>query len=102
MRLKFSASSADFKAEGAKVIEDIKASVADSEGAVLSEDNYEGVRYQWEDSTTLVRMSVHDPVMPVNFESDKKGGTKMAAEKLLDLLKGYEFLDLSSLIKYIK
>lgn len=96
LRLGFNAYSRDFKAEGAKVIEDIKNS-----GMQISPENYEGVRLHMGESRILVRMSVHDPVMPVNFESDIKGGCKAAAEKLYDLLNGYPFLDLSPLTKYI-
>ena len=50
----------------------------------------------------LVRMSVHDPVMPINIESDKKGGTKEAAKVLLKLLSPYGFLNTENLQKFIK
>lgn len=96
VRIQFNEKSRDFKAEGEKVIEDLKNS-----GLELSPENYEGVRIFFEKSNVIVRMSVHDPVMPINFESDETGGCREAAAKLLEFLRAYDFLDLTNLIKYI-
>ena len=46
-------------------------------------------------------MSVHDPVMPINFESTVKGGNKIMAQTLLKMLKGYSFLDTKALSDFI-
>ena len=96
-RLRFNAESVDFKKEGEKVIADLTAAAAADPSLALSEDSFEGVRFTSDCGTTLVRMSVHDPVMPVNFESDVPGGVKRAAEKLRTLLEGYPFLDCGAL-----
>ncbi len=47
-------------------------------------------------------MSVHDPVMPINFESNTVGGNKIMAERLLEALKGYKFLNTDNLKKFIQ
>ncbi len=101
VRLGFNSQSRDFKKEGERVIEELK-ELAERDGELtLAGDNYEGARIFYGQSNAIVRMSVHDPVMPVNFESDIKGGNKRTAEKLYGILKRYSFLDLSNLEKYI-
>ncbi|MDE7454061.1 MAG: phosphomannomutase/phosphoglucomutase [Clostridia bacterium] len=101
IRLTFNEKSADFKKEGAKLIEDLKAYALKSDGMRLAEENYEGARINFKkgegDGWLLLRQSVHDPVIPINFESNSKGGNKLMAETLLKFLEGYEFLNLENL-----
>lgn len=96
IRIGFNSQSKDFKAEGNSVIEDIKNS-----GEETAADNYEGVRLLFGKSNAVVRMSVHDPVMPINIESDEEGGCRAVAKRLEELLENYPFLDLTNLIKFI-
>ncbi len=106
VRISFNSSSKDFKAEGARVIEDIKKRAEKDETMRLAPDNYEGVKVSFKkddgDGWFLVRMSVHDPVMPINFESNAKGGDKIIAAKLYELIKSYPFLNAESLEKFIQ
>ena len=44
-----------------------------------------------------MRMSVHDPVMPVNIESAVPGGCKRIAAALLNALQLFDGLDLEPL-----
>ena len=101
IRLGFNKSSKDFKAEGASVIEYLKKRAASDSELRVSDDNFEGVRILVDGGWILVRMSVHDPVMPINFESDYRGGIIKSAVKLAELLDGYSFLDTSNLKKFI-
>lgn len=105
VRISFSDAS-NFKADGKRVIEELKEIAKTEPFMTLAETNYEGVRINFDkehgDGWLLVRMSVHDPVMPINFESDVKGGNKVMAKKLLSLLAPYAFLDTMNLINYIK
>ena len=103
VRISFNSLSNDFKSEGNRVIEDIKIN-AGSVGGVLAPDNYEGVKVRFKEAGGwfLLRMSVHDPVMPVNFESNVKGGNKIIAQKLNWLLEGYSFLNRENLVKFIQ
>ena len=52
-----------------------------------------GVNNAW----FLLRLSVHDPVMPLNAESDVPGGVKRMLSELCALLEGVETLDLGPL-----
>lgn len=105
VRISFSDQSRDFRAEGQKVIEDLKKWADLSPEIRLAPDNYEGVRMNFckgqGDGWTLVRMSVHDPVMPINFESGERGGNRLMAEKLLKVLETYCFLNTENLKKFI-
>lgn len=96
----------DFKGEGKRVIEDLKAYALSSNGLKLAEVNYEGARINFDkncgDGWTLVRMSVHDPVMPINFESDTRGGNKIMAKWLLNFLSAYSFLNTQNLKNFIQ
>lgn len=47
--------------------------------------NYEGVRVSFDGGWCLLRKSLHDPIMPLNIESDTPGG----AEKMLDQIRGF-------------
>lgn len=46
----------------------------------------------------MARMSVHDPIIPVNIESNYRGGVKKMAEILANFLKVY-LSDLSAFEK---
>ena len=93
----------DFKALGGGVIEDLKKIAAETEGLSLAPDNYEGVRIVFSkdegDGWALVRMSLHEPIMPINFESNSVGGCRIIAQKLAKMLEGYPFLNSDNLKK---
>jgi phosphomannomutase len=69
----------------------------------VADDNREGVRVSipackgW----FLVRMSVHDPIMPINIEADEKGGAKEIAKLLYSYLKEFSGLNTENLKKII-
>ena len=73
----------------------------------IAPDNREGVRITFDleselDSAWfLLRMSVHDPVLPLNFESDVLGGNRHMAEQLLLALDNAPGVDLTPLHNYI-
>jgi phosphomannomutase len=62
-------------------------------------NNYEGIRVSChspqEEGWFLLRLSLHDPVIPLNIESDVKGGVSQISSRLLEFLKGFESLELS-------
>lgn len=76
----------DFKAYGERVLSDLKDKVAKVEGWALVQPNHEGVRVSCsnadEDGWWLLRMSLHDPVMPLNIESNVEGGVAVIERKL--------------------
>lgn len=92
----------DFKRTGAFIIENLKK--LDVEGLVVAPDNYEGVRVSVPkyEGWFLVRMSVHDPIMPINIESDIEGGAKNIARLLYSYLSQYRDLNSENLKKAIE
>ncbi len=103
VRLGFTQSSVDFKSEGNGVIEQLKA--VNEVGVSVAPDNYEGVRIRFNkehgNGWLLVRMSVHDPVVPINFESDEEGGVRVMAQWLFHKLSAYAFLNVENLAKML-
>ncbi|MCH5155129.1 MAG: phosphomannomutase/phosphoglucomutase [Clostridiales bacterium] len=69
----------------------------------LSDDNYEGVRayVSHADGYFIVRTSVHDPVLPIYIESNKRGGALSIARLLYSFLNGFTGLDCTPLYDYI-
>ena len=59
--------------------------------------NYEGVRISFDDDEVqgwmLIRMSLHDPVIPINLESKTAGGTKVIMERLTPFLAEHDRLE---------
>lgn len=106
VRVTFLESCTNFRDEGNKIIEDLKEFALNTSNLSLAESNYEGARINFcdehIDGWLLVRMSVHDPVMPINFESNVKGGNKLMAQTLLQFLKNYNYLKNDNLIKFLQ
>ncbi len=69
----------------------------------LTPDSYEGVRayVPHADGYFIVRTSVHDPVMPIYIEADKRGGVLSIAKFLHSFLFGFRDLDCAPLEKFI-
>lgn len=89
----------DFKAYGANVLEELEA-YCKANGWEMVSPNYEGVRVNFGKETGdgwfLVRMSLHDPVIPINIESDSEGGALTIADALYAFLGRFEALELPS------
>ncbi len=104
VRLTF-APDCDFKTLGGKVIEDLKKVAERSPCLSLAPDNHEGVRINFGeeqgDGWALVRMSLHEPIMPINAESNRAGGNKRILNTLYGYLKEYSFLNTDNLKKLL-
>ncbi len=81
----------DFKACGLRVIDELTDYANKTEGWIVADDNREGIRVSFGkedgDGWFLLRLSVHDPIMPLNIESDSKGGVEIIREKVESFLK---------------
>ncbi len=101
VELRFKLTVPDFKALGQSVLN--KVSAASVPGWAPEAENFEGVRVNSQKGRgwLLLRMSLHDPVMPLNIESDAPGGARVIAQELAPLLTGIEGLDTSALDKFI-
>ena len=96
--IRFSITEKDFRPVGEKIIDDLMAYAEKTEGWNLADDNREGVRVSFDKDNGngwfLLRLSVHDPIMPLNIESDSIGGVEIIKEKVMSFLKTTTGLDL--------
>lgn len=101
VELRFKIKTDDFRAYGEKVIADLF-KYGEEKGLNIAPDNHEGIRISVNNGWFLLRLSVHDPIMPLNIESDDEGGCKQIAEVVYEFLKNYSELDLNSIEEYLK
>ncbi|MGC1309410.1 MAG: phosphomannomutase/phosphoglucomutase [Phormidesmis sp.] len=89
----------DFQAHGNDVIEQLQAFVAEQDGWQAVPNNCEGLRVACdrEKGWFLLRLSLHDPVLPLNIESDVAGGVAQIQQKLAGFFETIERLDISAL-----
>ncbi len=89
--IRFKITEKDFRACGEKIITDLTAYAEKQEGWLVADDNREGIRVSFDkesgDGWFLLRLSVHDPIMPLNIESDSEGGVETIYNKLYEFLK---------------
>ena len=101
MEFRMNITTEDFKAYGQKIIDELTAYSKTAHGWHCAPDNHEGIRASFDkndgDGWFLLRLSVHDPLMPLNIESDSEGGVRIIAQKLCDFLEKYEYLDTAPL-----
>ena len=96
----------DFKAYGGGVLNKLNSYIPNVDGWSLAPNNYEGIRVNCDESSGdgwfLLRMSLHEPLMPLNIESDVADGTQVIAKILYKLLREESELDISPLTDFIK
>ena len=102
--LRFKIAGEGFGDYGRGVVADLL-TYAEAEGWEIANDNHEGVRIYFPEAGLegwlLLRLSLHDPIMPLNMESDAAGGVKKIAAKLLPFLQKYDRLDISAIEKLL-
>ena len=96
----------DFKAYGQQVIDELTAFVTKQPGWSLAPNNFEGVRVNLDEAHGngwfLLRLSLHDPLLPLNIESNDVGGVKIIAKELAAFVAGYDKLDSAKLQEFAK
>ena len=92
----------DFKTYGQKVIDELTAYAKQKDGWDLEPNNYEGVRVNIADGWFLLRLSLHDPLLPLNIESNSVGGAKIIAAELAQFIKNYDKLAADALLDFAK
>lgn len=86
----------DFRAYGTQVLADLERYAAGQPGWQTAPDNHEGLRVSvpalsgW----FLLRMSLHDPLMPLNIESNRPGGVAAIVGELRPFLARWDALEL--------
>lgn len=89
----------DFQDYGNQVITKLEEFAQTQEDWLIVPNNYEGVRVSCQSATEngwfLLRLSLHDPVIPLNIESNVDQGVVKIARRLKGFFQDYEYLDLS-------
>ena len=84
----------DVKAYGKEVLAAFEER-AKAKSLTIAEPSYEGVRIVMGGGWALLRMSLHDPNMPLNIEADAAGGADEIERTVKELIRGFDALDLS-------
>ena len=96
----------DFKTYGQQVIDELTAYAQNQAGWSLAPNNFEGVRVNLDEEHGngwfLLRLSLHDPLLPLNIESKSQGGAEKIAAELAGFIAKYDKLDAASLLNYAK
>ena len=94
----------DFKTYGDHIINQLQVFASTQDDWELVSNNYEGVRISCNSSEEqgwfLLRLSLHDPVIPLNIESNVSQGVASIATRLQKFFQDFEALDLSPLATY--
>lgn len=99
----------DFQRVGRECIEQLIAFGEENPLWTIAPDNREGVRYSFssredgleEEGWFLLRLSVHDPVLALNIESDIPGGVVQVLKELLIPLKEAEGINVTPITDYL-
>ena len=97
--IRFKITDSDFKTTGNRIITQLESYAKTQSTWNLADDSREGVRVSFDkdngDGWFLLRLSVHDPIMPLNIESDSYGGTDSILNQLMTFLQTTHGLDLN-------
>jgi phosphomannomutase len=98
VEVRFKIKAEDFKSYGMNVLESFEEWADHTEGLEIVKPNYEGVRVNYDldgyKGWFLLRMSLHDPVMPLNIESETPGGVDKALAAIYDFMKDYKEIEI--------
>jgi len=91
----------NFQTYGNLVIQQLRDYAETQDGWKVVPNNYEGLRVACTDPKMdgwfLLRLSLHDPVLPLNIESNAVGGEAQIKSQLLGFFSTVDRLDISSL-----
>ncbi len=91
----------DFRDYGTAVINDLKTLAEKTEFTTLANSNYEGIRFNFDKNNgngwLLLRMSVHEPLLVLNCESNDVGGIEKILSFFKPFISQYDKLDLSKM-----
>ena len=88
----------EFGAYGDDILKKFELFVSDEPGWTLTPANYEGIHVTCDaahgNGWALLRKSLHDPVLPLNIESDTGGGVRIIAARIHEFLSQFDQLAL--------
>jgi len=82
----------DFRAYGEAVLSELEKYAAAQDGWRVADDNRDGIRVSVPGGWFLLRLSVHDPIMPLNAESDLPGGASRILDEVTEYLSKFSSL----------
>lgn len=95
----------DFRTRGQTVLDGLLSFARQQQGWTEAPDNFEGVRFSLDadhgNGWFLLRLSLHDPLLPLNIESDSPGGVRIIAQALALFLATQAGIDLAPLRDYL-
>lgn len=98
--IRFNISDENFKEYGERVIKHLESVAKLKQNWILADDSCEGIKVSIKnnevDGFFILRMSVHDPVMPMNIESATQGGVLKIAYEIYEELKIFGGLDMNA------
>lgn len=87
----------DFQNYGTDIIKELESYIRNEGKYDIAPVNHEGIRVTSHqpdiDGWFLVRLSLHDPILPINIESNTSTGVKIMEEDIRVFLNQYEALD---------
>ncbi len=86
----------DFREYGENVIAKLNEYAENRNGWEIEKENYEGTRINMDGGWFLLRLSVHDPILPLNIENNKDGVCGAVADELKKFLSQFDKLDLKN------
>jgi phosphomannomutase len=100
VELRLAIHASDFRGTGRAAIDKVIGYASACRGCHIAPDNREGVRISFDlaggfdNGWFLLRLSLHDPVLPLNVESDVPGGIAIMLGSLYTVLADFEGIDL--------
>lgn len=106
VELRFGIKAEDFRAAGADIVDRLRTWASTKPYMRPADDDREGCRISFDaghgSGWLLLRVSVHDPVMPLNIESDVRGGAAGIARAFREFISTGVCLDTQTLDAYLK
>eukprot|EP00270_Netrium_digitus_P009473 TRINITY_DN2873_c0_g1_i2.p1 TRINITY_DN2873_c0_g1~~TRINITY_DN2873_c0_g1_i2.p1 ORF type:complete len:159 (+),score=58.90 TRINITY_DN2873_c0_g1_i2:53-478(+) len=93
--------SGGFKEYGQKVMAALEEAVAADEELKKAPVNYEGVRISGYGGWFLLRLSLHDPVLPLNLEGPSKASVQSLGKVVLHVVEKFPALSIQPLLSYL-
>lgn len=99
--------SENFREDGIYLIDKVISHANEHKEWRIAPDNREGIRISFDldggsnNGWFLLRLSVHDPNLPINVESDVEGGVRYMLRKLYDVIKGSPNIDFMNLTNFL-
>ncbi len=105
--IRLTISDSDFRKKGEEAIQTVTRYADSAADWHVAPDNREGIRISFDLNEKkdagwfLLRLSVHDPVLPLNVESDFSGGAREILIRLSDVLNGISGINTDALNEYL-